>query len=108
ALRHGASHSSGEIIHWLDADMVAFPEHVAAQARWQHVLPYAVTLGYKRFVDPAVHGPWPSPTAIVDGWSWCADGDLFGGNTGEPHVYVERYIAQTHQLRTADHLAFRI
>ena len=108
ALHTGVEHSSGEIIHWLDADMVAYPEHVAAQARWQHVLPYAVTLGYKRFVDPAEDGTWPSPTAVVEAWSRGAAGDLFGGNAGEPHVYVERYVAQTDQLRTADHLAFKI
>jgi len=108
ALRCGVAHSSGEVLHWLDADMVAFPEHVAAQARWQHVLPYAVTLGYKRFVDPAVHGPWPSPGAVVAAWDRGAASDLFGGSAGEPHAYVERYIAQTDQLRTADHLAFRI
>jgi GT2 family glycosyltransferase len=100
ALRSGVAHSSGEILHWLDADMVAFPDHVAAQARWHHVLPYAVTLGYKRFVD----GPWPSPQAVAEQ----EPENLFGGDPGEPHVYVERYIAQTDQLRTADHLAFRI
>jgi glycosyltransferase involved in cell wall biosynthesis len=108
ALRCGVAHSSGEILHWLDADMVAFPEHVAAQARWQHVLPYAVTLGYKRFVDPDVHGPWPAPGAVVEAWRRDAAGDLFGGSAGEPHAYVERYIAQTDQLRTADHQAFKI
>jgi glycosyltransferase involved in cell wall biosynthesis len=104
ALRTGVAHSSGEILHWLDADMVAYPEHVAAQARWHHVLPYAVTLGYKRFVEP----PWPAAEEVVDAWRRGAAADLFGGNPGEPHTYVERYIAQTDQLRTADHLAFRI
>ncbi|MEV0609383.1 glycosyltransferase [Polymorphospora rubra] len=108
ALRVGAEHSSGQILHWLDADMVVYPEHVAAQARWQHVLPYAVTLGYKRFVDPDVHGPWPSPQVVDEAAARGALGDLFGGSTGEPHVYVERYIAQTDQLRTADHHAFKI
>jgi glycosyltransferase involved in cell wall biosynthesis len=101
ALHWGARHSTGEILHWLDADMVAYPEHVAAQARWQHVLPYAVTLGYKRFVDGP---PWPTPEAIVAGPA----SDLFGGIAGDPHTYVERYITQTDQLRSADHLAFRI
>ncbi|MEV0716022.1 glycosyltransferase family 2 protein [Asanoa sp. NPDC050611] len=96
ALACGVRHSTGEILHWLDADMVAFPEHVAAQARWHHVLPYAVTLGYERFVD----GPWPAPEACLRPEA------LFAG--GEPHHYVERYIAQTNQLRMADHLAFRI
>lgn len=108
ALHWGAVHSTGEILHWLDADMIAFPDHVAAQARWQHVVPYAVTLGYKRFVDLADHGSWPSAEAVEEAWRRGAAGDLFGGHPGDPHTYVERYIAQTDQLRTADHLAFRI
>jgi len=108
ALAWGVRHSTGEILHWLDADMVVYPEHVAAQARWQHVLPYAVTLGYKRFVDPETHGPWPTAAAVDDAWRRGEPAGLFGGAAGEPHSYVERYITQTDQLRTADHLAFRI
>lgn len=106
ALRTGARRATGEILHWLDADMVVLPEHVAAQARWQHVLPYAVTLGYKRFVEPPAPGAWPSPEEVAAAWDAGAAGDLFPDGT--PHSYVERYIAQTDQLRTADHLAFRI
>jgi hypothetical protein len=49
-----------------------------------------VTLGYKRFVDP---------DRVPETWD---------GDEGEPHAYVERYIAQTDGLRTADHLAFKI
>jgi glycosyltransferase involved in cell wall biosynthesis len=108
ALHQGVVHSSGEILHWLDADMIAYPEHVAAQARWQHVLPYAVTLGYKRFVDTAVHGAWPSPEKVAELADRGATADLFGGSAGEPHSYVERYVTQTNQLRTADHHAFKI
>jgi glycosyltransferase involved in cell wall biosynthesis len=107
ALRWAAAHSRGEILHWLDADMVAFPEHVAAQARWHHVVPYAVTLGYKRFVDPAEPEPWPAPAVVAERWRRGEAADLFGGDPGKPHIYLERYIAQTNQLRTADHLAFR-
>jgi GT2 family glycosyltransferase len=108
ALRTAVAHSSGEILHLLDADMVVYPEHVAAMVRWQHVVPYAVTLGHKRFVDPAVVGPWPQPAAVVRAWATGRADDLFGGHPGEPHDYVERYTAQTGQLRGADHLAFRI
>ncbi|MDG4823210.1 glycosyltransferase family 2 protein [Asanoa sp. WMMD1127] len=108
ALHTGVRHSTGEILHWLDADMVVYPEHVAAQARWQHVLPYAVTLGYKRFVDPETHGPWPAAETVDAIWRAGEPDELFGGAAGEPHSYVERYITQTDQLRTADHLAFRI
>jgi glycosyltransferase involved in cell wall biosynthesis len=108
ALRTGVAASSGEILHLLDADMVVYPEHVAALARWPTVLPYAVVLGAKRFVDPAGHGPWPDPERVVRAWEAGAAAGLFGGAAGEPHEYQERYIAQTDQLRAADHLAFRI
>lgn len=102
ALRTGAEHSEGEIIQWLDADMVTYPSHVEAQARWHHALPYAVTIGYKRFVDD----PWPTADQVA---GVCAAGrteGLFGGRAGEPHDHVERRIDRTDRLRDADHLAF--
>ncbi|WFE27888.1 glycosyltransferase [Solwaraspora sp. WMMD791] len=108
ALRCGVAHSSGEILHWLDADMIVFPEHVAAQVRWQHVLPYAVTLGYKRFVEPDGDGRWPSAETVAATLDRGAAAELFGDRASEPHSYVERYINQTDQLRIADHHVFKI
>lgn len=108
ALRLGVAHSTGEILHLLDADMLLYPEHVAAQARWHHALPYAATLGVKRFVDPQVHRPWPTPAGVAQAWRAGTPERLFGGEPGAGHDYQERYIAQTDQLRAADHLAFRI
>ncbi|MDG4767156.1 glycosyltransferase family 2 protein [Solwaraspora sp. WMMD406] len=108
ALRRGVAHSSGEILHWLDADMIVFPEHVAAQVRWQHVLPYAVTLGYKRFVEPDGDGRWPSAETVAETLDRGAAAELFGDRASEPHSYVERYINQTDQLRIADHHVFKI
>jgi GT2 family glycosyltransferase len=107
ALHTGATHSEGEIIHWLDADLVVFPTHVEAQARWHHQLPYAVTLGWKRFVDVHPDSPaWPSPDEVADA---CAAGTadrLFAGLPTTPHDYVEELISRTEQLRAADHLGF--
>jgi GT2 family glycosyltransferase len=104
ALRLGAERSEGEIIHWLDADMVPYPEHVEAQARWHHQVPYAVTLGWKRFVD----APRPSPDEVADA---CVNGRadrLFAGRRVQRHEFVERLIDRTDQLRAADHLAFMV
>ncbi|RKN49090.1 glycosyltransferase family 2 protein [Micromonospora endolithica] len=101
ALHLGAAISTGEILHWLDADMLVFDEHVEAQARWHHQVPYAVTLGYKRFVDTAPgHPDWPGTDAPAE--------SLFAGHDTVRHEHVEELIDRTDQLRGADHLAFMI
>lgn len=101
--RHiGVLNSDGDILHWLDADMVVFPEHVEAQARWHHVSNEAVTLGYKRFV----RNGWATPDEVAER---CAAGtidQLFPLTETEPHDYVERLIETTDQLRAGDHLNF--
>jgi glycosyltransferase involved in cell wall biosynthesis len=37
ACHSGAACAEGEVIHWLDADMVVFREHIEANMRWHHV-----------------------------------------------------------------------
>lgn len=103
ALQVGVTVSDGTVLHWLDADLVPFPEHVAAQARWHHVTPDAVTLGYKRFVPHA----WPTVAEVAQR---ARDGtltELFPPHETEPHDYIEELIEATDQLRAADHLVFR-
>ena len=103
ALNIGVEHSDGEILHWLDADIIPFPEHVAAQARWHHVAPDVVTLGYKRFVQQGS----TTPEEIL---ARCAAGTLdtlFPPEVTAPHDYVEGLIEATDQLRQADPLMFR-
>ncbi|MFI6762776.1 glycosyltransferase [Micromonospora sp. NPDC050417] len=103
ALHVGASNSDGEILHWLDADMVVFPEHIEAQVRWQHVSEEAVTLGYKRFVADN----FPTPEEVSQR---CAAGTidkLYRIQDTEPHDYVEKLINESDQLRGGDHLNFR-
>ncbi len=100
ALAVGVEASDGEILHWLDADLLPYPEHVEAQVRWHHVVPDAVTLGYKRFVP---EGPWPSPEQVAGG----PISELFPWGRTHPHDYVEEIIDSTGMLRRADHLVFR-
>ncbi len=52
ACHTGAMAAEGDVIHWLDADMLPEREHVEAQLRWHHEIDYAVVLGHKWFVDP--------------------------------------------------------
>lgn len=109
ALHLGATAADGEVLHWLDADMVVEPGHVAAQARWHHRLRYAVTLGWKRFVDVAPADPgWPSPDQVAEAGAAGRVARLFAGLPSGGHDYVERQIARTDRLRDADHLAFLV
>jgi glycosyltransferase involved in cell wall biosynthesis len=104
ALHTGAEASTGEILHWLDADMVVFPEHIEAQARWHDLIPDAVTIGYKRFVASG----WGTAEEIA---KRCADGTigtLFTEDETEPHAYVEDRIAETNELRDVNHVGFLV
>ncbi len=51
ALNTGAAHAEGQIIQRLDADMIVWPEHIEALARWHHLTDYLVAIGAKRFVE---------------------------------------------------------
>ncbi|MEV7228865.1 MULTISPECIES: glycosyltransferase [Polymorphospora] len=102
ALHVGATQSTGEIIHWLDADMVVFHEHVEAQVRWHHVSDEVVTLGYKRFVTG-----WATPEEVSEQAAEGRLDRLFRLEETEPHDYVEKLINETDRLRAGDHLNFR-
>ncbi|WP_158564373.1 glycosyltransferase family 2 protein [Jiangella anatolica] len=50
--RHaGAEAATGDVVLFLDADIVATRTHVEAHARWHHTVADAVVLGHKMFVD---------------------------------------------------------
>ncbi len=51
ALRRGIEASDGEIIYWVDSDMILFPGNVREHAKWAHVIPEAATIGHKGFVE---------------------------------------------------------
>ncbi|MFG3436269.1 glycosyltransferase [Nonomuraea sp. NPDC047897] len=43
--------ATGDVIHWLDADMILADDHVEAHMRWHHLVDHAVVIGDTRFVD---------------------------------------------------------
>ncbi len=102
----GALASSGDVIHWLDADMLTFREHLEAQLRWHHAIDYAVVLGTKRFVDPqplSGRSPAEIRAAVETGeiattWDWDAE---------ETHKWVEGMWRRTDDLTRAGPRAFR-
>lgn len=42
--------ATGDVIHWLDADMVLAPDHLEAHMRWHHLIDHAVVISDTRFV----------------------------------------------------------
>jgi glycosyltransferase involved in cell wall biosynthesis len=103
----GALAAEGDVIHWLDADMLPAREHVEAQLRWHHEVDYAVVLGHKWFVDPApLDGV--SPAVVRDA---VREGDLedyFPSEVLEVHEWVERWYARFDDLRTIGPRACRL
>ncbi|HXH80684.1 glycosyltransferase [Nocardioides sp.] len=106
ACHTGALASEGDVIAWLDADMLAFREHLEAQLRWHHEVDYAVVLGTKRFVDPAPLAGRPTTMVrddvasgeIATTWDWDAE---------ETHKWVEGMWRRTDDLTLAGPRAFR-
>ncbi|WP_101784087.1 glycosyltransferase [Nonomuraea indica] len=43
--------ATGDVIHWLDADMILAEDHLEAHMRWHHLIDHAVVIGDTRFVD---------------------------------------------------------
>ena len=106
ACHSGAMVAEGEVVHWLDSDMLVERDHLEAQLRWHDLLDHVVVLGHKWFVDPApLDGVDPAAVreAVADG----RDGDYFTGQPLEGHGWVEDLYARTDDLRTAGPRAHR-
>ena len=94
ACRQGAEHADGDVIHWLDADMLLHHDEVEAQLRWHHLIDHAVVLGHKLFVDRPRRLRRRARTL----WTSSAQGagdDLFAGRWTASHDWVEEYIDRT-------------
>lgn len=51
ARQAGQLAATGDVVHWLDADMVLAEDHLEAHLRWHHLIGHAVVIGDTRFVD---------------------------------------------------------
>jgi GT2 family glycosyltransferase len=103
----GATLAEGDVIHWLDADMLTAREHLEAQLRWHHEIDYGVVLGHKWFVDPdPLDGL--SPAEVREAVAADRMADFFPPEVLETHEWVERYYAQYDDLRTIGPRACRI
>ncbi|WP_336208400.1 glycosyltransferase [Nonomuraea sp. LPB2021202275-12-8] len=51
ARQTGLLAATGDVVHWLDADMVLAEDHLEAHMRWHHLIDYAAVIGDTRFVE---------------------------------------------------------
>ncbi|MGA4987694.1 glycosyltransferase family 2 protein [Nonomuraea bangladeshensis] len=47
----GLAEATGDVIHWLDSDVVLTPGAIEAHMRWHHAAPYLSVTGYIRFTS---------------------------------------------------------
>lgn len=106
ACHTGALASDGDVLHWLDSDMLAERDEVEAQLRWHHLVDYAVVLGHKWFVDPASVLA-ADPADVRDAVAANRVADYFTGQDLMPHDWVEAVFARTDDLRAAGPRALR-
>jgi glycosyltransferase involved in cell wall biosynthesis len=105
ACREGAALGEGEVIHWLDADMVLCRDSVEAQMRWHHAIDHAVVLGHKRFVDDTDLPEADDVRAAVASDSL---EELFAGRWTDRHCWVEQIWERTADLTQAGFRAFHV
>ncbi|MEU6720561.1 glycosyltransferase [Nonomuraea sp. NPDC046802] len=51
ARQTGQLAATGDVVHWLDSDMILAEDHLETHMRWHHLIDYAVVIGETRFVD---------------------------------------------------------
>jgi GT2 family glycosyltransferase len=106
ACHSGMACADGEVIHWLDADMVVYRDHVEAHMRWHHAADYLVVMGYKRFVEFAEGGL--TPQTIFDAVSAGSEEELADIERSQRHEWVEKIIDETDGLRTWASRTYRV
>ncbi len=94
----GLAAATGDVIHWMDSDVVPEREEVEAHMRWHHLAPYLVVTAYLRFTT----APLPSPGEV----SAAEDLAKFF-EPAEPHAWIEALAERTQGL-TRTHRAFSV
>lgn len=100
----GARAGSGELLLWLDADLVVPRGHVRAHAAMHDRVPYAATKGDLRFVESWDLTPAQVHAATSDG----SLADLFGPDEALDRQWTEQVYARTDDLNDAGPYRFSI
>jgi GT2 family glycosyltransferase len=99
----GASVADGDVLVFLDCDMVPEPEHLEAHARWHHVCDHALTLGFRQHVEFDGIGPDEVDAAAASGGL----GGLFEGRSRREPAWLVEHLARMDELRGEDDDLFR-
>lgn len=100
----GAAVAHGDVLVFLDADMVAEPRHVEAHARWHHVCSHALTLGFRRHVEfDGITADDVSRAGLGGSLA-----PLVAGRPSRAPAWLERHFRRTDGLRTSDDDLFRV
>ncbi|MFI9588894.1 glycosyltransferase [Nonomuraea sp. NPDC052265] len=81
----GLAEATGDVIHWLDSDVVLTPGAIEAHMRWHHAAPYLVVTGYIRFTEARV--PTELPADLEEHFE-----------PAEPHAWIVDLVERTDGL----------
>jgi GT2 family glycosyltransferase len=99
----GARAADGEVLVFLDGDMVPEPGHLEAHARWHHVCDHAVTLGFRQHVTFEGIAADDVDAAASAG----ALAPLFVGREPSRPLWLERHMVRMADLTGDDDDLFR-
>jgi glycosyltransferase involved in cell wall biosynthesis len=91
----GLAQATGEVIHWLDSDVVLTPGAIEAHMRWHHAAPYLVVTGYIRFT--AAEPPARLPDDLERHFE-----------PAEPHAWIVDLVERTDGLTDNPQRAFSL
>ncbi|RIQ20877.1 glycosyltransferase [Jiangella rhizosphaerae] len=92
----GARRAGGDVLLFIDADIIADRHHVEAHARWHEIIDDAVVLGFRDFVDVGGITVDQVRSAVEQG----DVGTLVEGRPKEPHLWIDQVLEMTDDLTT--------
>ncbi|GAA1725650.1 glycosyltransferase family 2 protein [Microbacterium paludicola] len=92
----GIKATSGDIIYWVDSDMILFRDNVRQHAKWAHFIPEAATIGDKGFIESWDYTPETVYKKVLDG----TIGDDYDRSTLHEHWSIQIY-RDTDDLNTS-------